>query len=95
MLVSLPFFLFNLTFYSITYDVTYLFKYEPLQNTDICFVFLNLLMCPKEPEQYLEHSGCSIRIKKLFIYLLQTFSCGMWALVPRPGIESGPPASGA
>ena len=39
----------------------------------------------------------------LFVYLaalglscgLQTFSCGMWALIPQPGIESGPPASGA
>ena len=38
----------------------------------------------------------------LFVYLaalglscgLQTFSCGMWALIPQPGIESGPPASG-
>ena len=32
----------------------------------------------------------------IFIYLAATgLSCGMWVLVPRPGIEPEPPALGA
>ena len=34
--------------------------------------------------------------KKLYIYLaVLGLSCGMWVLVPRPGIKPTPPASGA
>ena len=33
---------------------------------------------------------------KIFIYLVVPgLSCGMWDLVPRPGIKPGPPALGA
>ena len=39
----------------------------------------------------------------IFIYLavlgpscgMQSLSCGLWDIVPRPGIEPGPPALGA
>ena len=39
---------------------------------------------------YLWHLGSSI-----FVVACRVFSCGMWDLVPRPGMEPKPPALGA
>ena len=34
-------------------------------------------------------------MSQALVAALEIFSCGMWDLVPCPGIEPGPPASGA
>ena len=37
----------------------------------------------------------SVAVRRIFSWGMQTLSCGMWDLVPWPGIEPGPPALGA
>ena len=44
----------------------------------------------------MRHTGSSIFIEACGIYSfsIQTLSCGMWSLVPGPGIRPGPPVLG-
>ena len=44
---------------------------------------------------YLVAPGLSCGMQEVFSCSMQTLSCGMWDLVPRPGIKPRPPALGA
>ena len=97
------FFLFYLTFYSMTYNIfIQIWALAEHWSLFCLFKFIDVFQGARAVPwtQWMLNTYLK---KILFIYLaalglsygLRTFSCGMWALVPQPGIESGPPALGA